>query len=396
MPGEKAAYNYLNGKFGGLRPAAVLSDGPVTSPRRPNDLAAGLRPAAEANHGSVAVVESLGSSPLGVYRLDSTGGLISPANNALPDSLSLMPDSFSLFFPIQNDGFWLEHLGNPATGFFGTFFDKYPIELFRIAVPLPDGGAVIGVRDRFVDGIMTAPGRFLRLDKNWLPDSGFTNRYEADRRGSMTIKRLKDGKFLVAGGFTKMNGEDFPGLVRLNADGRIDHGFHCQVTTDVPWRPVTDFALQADGRIVICGTFTAVNGVNHRYVARLNEDGSLDDSFKNPFIGLDEFQALRFPVCHLAAEAANSAPPAVAPGPMAVIPPPEMILITSMKYQAGVARIQFTGVANRTYVLQATDALDAAGWNTISTNQAGAGGLGNFSDADAVNHPSRFYRIATP
>ena len=49
MPAEKVAYNYLDSQFGGIRPAAVLSDG------------------------SVAVVENLGSSPLGVYRLDSTG-----------------------------------------------------------------------------------------------------------------------------------------------------------------------------------------------------------------------------------------------------------------------------------------------------------------------------------
>ena len=67
-----------------------------------------------------------------------------------------------------------------------------------------------------------------------------------------------------------------------------------------------------------------------------------------------------------------------------------------MKYQGGVARIGFTGKARETYVLQARDALNAANWNTISTNQADASGRGSFSDQDAINHPSRFYRIATP
>ena len=34
-----------------------------------------------------------------------------------------------------------------------------------------------------------------------------------------------------------------------------------------------------DGRILICGNFTTFNGRNHPYIARLNNDGSLDESF---------------------------------------------------------------------------------------------------------------------
>jgi hypothetical protein len=40
--------------------------------------------------------------------------------------------------------------------------------------------------------------------------------------------------------------------------------------------------------------------------------------------------------------------------------------------------------------------MDAADWNSLSTNQASAIGIGVFRDADAKNHPKRFYRIATP
>jgi hypothetical protein len=67
-----------------------------------------------------------------------------------------------------------------------------------------------------------------------------------------------------------------------------------------------------------------------------------------------------------------------------------------MSYQGGVAMIQFTGNANKTYVLQAKDALDAADWSNVSTNQTSANGDGTFRDTDARNHPTRFYRIATP
>src|SRR5262249_12916934 len=37
--------------------------------------------------------------------------------------------------------------------------------------------------------------------------------------------------------------------------------------------------LQSDGKVIIAGSFTAVNGVGRTNIARLNADGSLDTSF---------------------------------------------------------------------------------------------------------------------
>ncbi len=45
--------------------------------------------------------------------------------------------------------------------------------------------------------------------------------------------------------------------------------------------PVRAVAVQPDGRVVIGGDFTHVDGVARNYLARLNADGSLDASF-NP------------------------------------------------------------------------------------------------------------------
>jgi hypothetical protein len=192
-----------------------------------------------------------------------------------------------------------------------------------------------------------------------------------------------------------MNGEDFPGLVRLNEDGQIDHSFHCQAGDVQYGRLVMDIAVQEDGRIVICGPFTVVNGVKCQHIARLNPDGSLDDTFKNPFISLEELQTHRiFPVYHLAATPAPAATNMTAP-PAATLPA-ETILITAMNYQGGMATIQFTGAPNKAYILQAKDTLDAADWSNLSTNQSNANGNGGFRDTDAKNHPARFYRIATP
>jgi hypothetical protein len=154
-----------------------------------------------------------------------------------------------------------------------------------------------------------------------------------------------------------------------------------------------DFAVQADGRIVICGFFTTVNGVQCQHLARLNPDGSLDDAFKNPFVSLERLHSVRLPAYHLAATPALTASQVTAPeaGQAA-----ETIWISSLNYQGGVAVIQFTGNPNKTYILQGKDTMDAADWNSFSTNQASATGIGVFRDADANNHPKRFYRIATP
>ena len=43
--------------------------------------------------------------------------------------------------------------------------------------------------------------------------------------------------------------------------------------------PVTSVAAQADGKVVIGGVFTEVNGITQPYLARLNADGSVDTSF---------------------------------------------------------------------------------------------------------------------
>ncbi len=58
----------------------------------------------------------------------------------------------------------------------------------------------------------------------------------------------------------------------------------------------------------------------------------------------------------------------------------------------GVPTLQLAGIPGRTYYVQASTNL--AAWVDISTNVAGTNGLWNVTDADATNHPSRFYRTS--
>ena len=207
-------------------------------------------------------------------------------------------------FPLADRAFdqWNEPpTARQAAEVLKAVFDEVPLELCRYAVRLPEGGFILAVRTKATDGSRIGGGRFMRFDRDWRPDLSFTNHYEVDLGSCMTLKLQKDGKLLVAGLAGQLNGETFPGLVRLERDGSIDRSFHCETTESITGDPVLDslrrrvigLAVQDDGRIVISGFFTKVNGVECPHVARLNPDGSLDGSFRTPFTSWEGLKAWR-------------------------------------------------------------------------------------------------------
>ena len=88
---------------------------------------------------------------------------------------------------------------------------------------------------------------------------------------------------MIGGDFTQVNGLFRDRLARLNADGTVDSTFTLgQGVND----SVRSIAIQPDGRAILAGFFTSVNGENRNRVARLNYDGSVDGTF-NPGGGAD-------------------------------------------------------------------------------------------------------------
>ncbi|MBP7512985.1 MAG: delta-60 repeat domain-containing protein, partial [Flavobacteriales bacterium] len=92
-----------------------------------------------------------------------------------------------------------------------------------------------------------------------------------------------DGKVLVGGLFTSYNGTPCNYLARLNPDGSFDNTF--SIGTG-PNDKVTAMAVQPDGKILVGGHFVFFNGVLQNHLARLNSNGSLDPTFVPDFIGL--------------------------------------------------------------------------------------------------------------
>ncbi len=98
-----------------------------------------------------------------------------------------------------------------------------------------------------------------------------------------SLLRNGEGKLLVGGQFTHINGATLNGVARLNADGSLDSTFN-------PGSGATDgsvntLTLQSTGKIFIGGDFYYVNGTASASIARLNTDGSLDTGFTGALHG---------------------------------------------------------------------------------------------------------------
>src|SRR5262245_6040991 len=78
-------------------------------------------------------------------------------------------------------------------------------------------------------------------------------------------------------------------LLRLNSDGSVDTGFlnglsGASSTNEDHF--VSAIALQADGKVLLTGRFSSVNGLEHNNIARLNPDGTLDQGFLHGMPGV--------------------------------------------------------------------------------------------------------------
>jgi uncharacterized delta-60 repeat protein len=90
-----------------------------------------------------------------------------------------------------------------------------------------------------------------------------------------------DGKVLIGGYFSTVDGANCSGIARLNADGGLDGSLNPGASID---GRVGALVVQPDGKVLIGGFFTEVNGTNRNNIARLNANGSLDSAF-NPGAG---------------------------------------------------------------------------------------------------------------
>jgi uncharacterized delta-60 repeat protein len=143
----------------------------------------------------------------------------------------------------------------------------------QIAKITSDNKILIGGNFTSFNG--TTANRIAKLHSNGSIDSTFNTGIGAnDIVGAIAIQN--DSKIILTGAFTTFNGVAKNKIVRLNANGSIDSSFSIGSGAN---NYVSCVNVQADGKIIIGGSFTLYNGLNRNYLARLNVDGSIDPSF---------------------------------------------------------------------------------------------------------------------
>ncbi|WP_162147673.1 Ig-like domain-containing protein [Flavobacterium limnosediminis] len=156
-----------------------------------------------------------------------------------------------------------------------TFNSVFPANDYINSIALQPDGKIIIV------GNFT-PVRIARLNNDGSIDSSFNPGFGANNSiSSATLQ--PDGKIIIGGNFTSYNGTTRNRIARLNADGSLDSSFNPGTGTD---NQVTSITLQPNGKIIIGGSFRSYNGTTKNFIARLNADATLDNTF-NPGTGAD-------------------------------------------------------------------------------------------------------------
>lgn len=144
----------------------------------------------------------------------------------------------------------------------------------RAVVPQADGKLLVGGDFQALNTVVL--NRVGRFNFDGSIDHSFNPGTAADGSISSIIAQ-PDGKIIVGGSFTSFNGTDRYGIARLQTNGLLDTTF--KLGLGVRGGSVKAMALTAEGKVLIGGDFTSINGTNRNYLARLNSDGSLDTTF---------------------------------------------------------------------------------------------------------------------
>ena len=150
-------------------------------------------------------------------------------------------------------------------GTLDTPFNPMANDPVRSIVLQADGKILVGGDFTNIDG--QTRNRIARLNTDGTADS-------FNPSADMNVRQLAlqtDGKILVVGNFTTINTVTRNSIARLNADGTLDTNFVANANSDV-----NTVALQSDGKILVGGSFLMINGQNRRLIARLNTDGTAD------------------------------------------------------------------------------------------------------------------------
>ena len=202
-----------------------------------------------------------------------------PAGNTL-----LLPDGKYLLFGTtttlcnQRTGVLTRYLPDGTLDPSFNFSRDY--KFVAAAAATASGQLIVAASQYLYNGSRTA--QIIRLNTDGSIDSSFTTAIVGSDNISVvrSIAIQPDGKILVAGLFNTFAGLARQKIVRLLPDGTLDSGFtppqFSSAAVGIYAKPV----VLANGKILIAGDFSNVNGVAQPGVTQLNADGSVDSGFQ--------------------------------------------------------------------------------------------------------------------
>lgn len=168
-------------------------------------------------------------------------------------------------------------------GFANSFTNLFDTSIVHSFVEQPDGKILVGGR------FITYAGNQTKYLCRLLPNGQYDNTFNTTTGFDSLVKCIKllpDGRMYVGGKFAHYKGIYSPGIIRLNSDASVDTSFHVGDGFNMN---VNDIEVDANGKVIAVGEFF-MYGVDYvSFIARLDSTGTLDQTFNAGGTGVNFF-----------------------------------------------------------------------------------------------------------
>lgn len=232
--------------------------------------------------------------------------------------------------------------------------------------------------------------RLVRLNEDGSIDHTL-NAFYGDKTSVYSVVVLPDGKLITSGHSVNDQGLFSREIVRLNDDGSVDNSWPAKTNEKTEC-----LILQEDGKLILTGYFWLVNDTSRPSIARLNSDGSLDETFYvgvNNFIwGASETRDKKLLIyggfTSVDGVPWNRIGRLILPENIPQMPPE--ITVSGVEFVDGRFRCAVQSAADFNYKLQFKNNVTDAEWKSVS-EIIGTGGLIRLEDPEPGEN--RFYRV---
>lgn len=144
----------------------------------------------------------------------------------------------------------------------------------------PDGKIIVVGYFTTVSG--SPQSGIMRLNADGSPDVAFNLNVGGGLAYSSDFKMMLDnnGRITIVGAYI-FDGQNMPSSIfRINSDGTLDNTFSLGSGLGA-FDMILDAKYTSDNKLIVVGSFTSINGVAVNEIARLNYDGSVDQTFNS-------------------------------------------------------------------------------------------------------------------